>query len=386
MFTLALRNLMRRPVRSGLTISGVGLALATLIVLFGFGEGYGRELRKELDGMGMQLMLVPLGCPLDAAGRVLKGRPLEHSLPEEALMAARADPAVAVAAPLLLMTAPRPEAGRTDLWAGIDASAWELKPWWKASRGREWFAGPDSVILGAEAAEVELRAPGDLLHSPESGRTLTVAGVLERSGTSDDSAFFVPLASAQRMFGQPGRLTAIAVRLRDPSLLPEASRRLQMIPGGQVVTLTEMMGTFLNLVGAVRTLLLALAAVAGVAGLLGVFNTMLEAVVERTPEIGLLRALGASRTQVFQLVSLEALLLAVAGAAAALLLSLVLGGAIEAAVRRLTPFPPEQTLLILSPHLVVPWFGGAVIAVLLASLYPAWRAGRVAPAPAMRSE
>jgi hypothetical protein len=75
-----------------------------------------------------------------------------------------------------------------------------------------------------------------------------VAGVLERSGTSDDNLFFVPLNTAQRMFQQPERLTAIAIRLRDPALLQAAAQRLQRIPGAQVVTLTEMMGTFLSLV------------------------------------------------------------------------------------------------------------------------------------------
>ena len=50
-----------------------------------------------------------------------------------------------------------------------------------------------------------------------------MAGILKRSGTSDDNLFFLPLATAQRMFQQTGRLTAIAIRLRDPALLREAS-------------------------------------------------------------------------------------------------------------------------------------------------------------------
>ena len=61
-----------------------------------------RALAGELNRMGLQMMLVPLGCPYDAAARVLKGRDLENSLPESALAEARSDPAVAVAAPLLI--------------------------------------------------------------------------------------------------------------------------------------------------------------------------------------------------------------------------------------------------------------------------------------------
>src|SRR5262249_5041451 len=159
----------------------------------------------------MQMMLVPLGCPYDAAARVLKGRDLDVTLPESALTAARSDPAVAIAAPMYTAALPRPSEGRTDLWVGIDDSARALKPWWKRQPASKWFPGPDTVVLGAEAALTELRKPGDRLYSPETGKDLLVCGVLERSGTSDDSLFFVPLATAQSMFKQPGRLTAVAI-------------------------------------------------------------------------------------------------------------------------------------------------------------------------------
>src|SRR6185436_910225 len=131
MLWFALRNLRRRPLRNGLTLAGLAIAVAVLMCLLSFGHGYRRALGTELDRMGMQMMLVPLGCPYDAAARVLKGRTLENSLPESAVEAARKDPAVALAAPLLVAAVPRPEEGRTDMWVGMDDSARALKPWWK---------------------------------------------------------------------------------------------------------------------------------------------------------------------------------------------------------------------------------------------------------------
>src|SRR5262252_3809369 len=100
MFLLAFRNLVRRPMRNGLTAAAVAVATAVLVCLSSFGNGYSRALSAEVDRMGIQMMLVPLGCPYDAAARVLKGRSLDFSLPESALAEARRDPAVAVAAPL----------------------------------------------------------------------------------------------------------------------------------------------------------------------------------------------------------------------------------------------------------------------------------------------
>src|SRR6266513_117828 len=97
---LSIKNLGRRRLRSALTLAGIGGSVALLATLLAMGEGYQRGLRSELDGMGMQMMLVPLGCPFDAAARVLKGRAPEAgglqgpdpALPAAALAAVRHDP------------------------------------------------------------------------------------------------------------------------------------------------------------------------------------------------------------------------------------------------------------------------------------------------------
>ncbi|MBI5386461.1 MAG: ABC transporter permease [Verrucomicrobia bacterium] len=424
MLRLALRNLVRRPVRTGLALLGLAMAVAVLACLSAFGTGYRRALHQEIDRMGVQLMLVPIGCPYDAAARVLKGNALEHSLPQSALAAVRDDSAVAVAAPLLIVAAPRPAEKRADLWVGLDASARELKPWWRVQAGAAWFPDANSVILGAEAAIVEMRAPGDKLFCPEvfpelrsgvsaehralgpgiqerrrsaetplrdseigppeMGRTFRVAGVLERSGTSDDNLFFVPLATAQEMFHQPSRLTAIAIRLRDPTLAPEATERLQAIPGAQVVTLTEMIGTFLNLVGSVRTLVQAIASLAIAVSGLGLFNTLLATVLNRAAEFAVLRAVGASRAQVFVLITVESLLLAGVGSGLGLALALGTGGLLESAVKRFVPFAPLESLVALTWPVVFQCLALGAVVGLAAGLYPAWQASRAQPATALK--
>jgi putative ABC transport system permease protein len=311
---------------------------------------------------------------------------LDFSLPESALVEARRDPAVAVAAPLLLAAMPNPKAGRADLWEGIDETALNLKSWWHPKFGSKWFSAPDSAILGVDAAEVELRSPGDSLYSPETGYRLRVTGVLERSGTSDDSIFFVPLKTAQQMFKLPGRLTAVAIRLRDPALVREATERLQRIPGAQVVTLTEMMGTFLNLVGAVRTLLLSISFVAITICILSVFNTLLAAVVERSGELSVMRAIGASRLQILGLITAEGFLLTVIGSITGVLLALLVGHGVENLVKQLVPLPPIESLMSPTADMLLKTvLLGAVMGV-LGGLYPAWRASRLNPAESLKSE
>ena len=386
MLLLAFRNLCRRPLRSTLAVSGLAMAIAVLTCLWAFGHGYERALGTELDRMGMQMMLVPLGCPYDAAARVLKGKALENSLPYSVLDQARRDAAVAVAAPLFMAAVPNPQAGRTDMWVGLDEAALELKPWWKAKAGSRWFTAEDSFILGCDAAEVEMRAPGDLFFSPETGQKLRVAGVLERSGTSDDSLFFVPLKTAQKMFGQSNRLTAVAVRLRDPALMREATQRLQSIPGAQVVTITEMLGTFLNLVGSVRTLLISVALVAVAISVLSVFNTLLAAVVERTKELAVMRAVGASKVQVFGLIALEALLLTGVGTMCGIVVAIAAGPGIERVVKEFIPMAPVATLIQPTVRILLGAISLGTLVGLLSGLYPAWRAGQLQPAEALKTE
>jgi putative ABC transport system permease protein len=386
MLLLALRNLTRRPLRSGLTLVGLAIAVATLACLSAFGNGYERSLGSEIKGMGMQLMLVPMGCPYDAAARVLRGKGLEYSLGQDAVAQARRDPAVEVAAPLLMAAVPRVQEKRTDVWVGLDPAARQLKPWWKTSAGRAWFDKPNSVILGAEAAELEMRAVGDKLFSPETRQTFHVAGILKRSGTSDDSLFFVPLATAQSMFKQPQRITAVAIRLRDPSLLPEATERLQKIPGAQVVTLTEMMGTFLNLIGAARALLTSIAIVALAAGTLGVFNTLLAAIVERTGEIAVMRAVGASKMQIFGLFTIESIMLTTAGSLLGLLMVSTAGTGFENIAKNLVPMAPAGSILLLTPTLMAQCMALGISIGVLAGAYPAWQATRLPPANALKPE
>lgn len=386
MMHLAFHNLFRRRLRTGLTLVGIIVAIGMLACLLAFGQGYQRGLSRELDGMGMQMMLVPLGCPYDAAAQVLKGKALDVSLPADAIKTARNDPAVAIAAPMLMAALPRPSEGRTDLWVGVDETIRPLKPWWRLTSGSTWFPDDNAVILGAEAAAAEMRRVGDTLYSPETKRRFKICGILERSGTSDDSLFFIPLRTAQAMFQQPNRVTAIALRLRDPALVTEASVRLQETRGAQVVTMAEMMGTFLNLVGAVRTLVLAIAIIAITISALAVFNTMLSAVLERTGELGIMRAVGASRGQVFRLLAIEAVVLSLLGSAGGLILTLTSGHWVELAVKHFVPLAPTEALLTLTSEVVAQCFAVGLSVGILAGLYPAWQASRLPPVQALRAE
>jgi putative ABC transport system permease protein len=144
------------------------------------------------------------------------------------------------------------------------------------------------------------------------------------------------------------------------------------------------MGVFLNLIGAMRSLLLGVSLIAMTVGLLGVLNTMLAAVVERAGELALLRALGASRSQVFLLLAVEALLLTTSAALAGLACASIGGPWLEGFVRQMVPLAPQASLTALNPEVAGKCLAVGVGTGLLAVLYPAVRAIRLAPARAVQ--
>src|SRR5262249_1973874 len=134
----------------------------------------------------------------------------------------------------------------------------------------------------------------------------------------------------------------------------------------------------------VRTLCRAIGIVALTVSFLGVLNTLLTGVVERMAELSLMRALGASRAQIFRLLATESLLLSLVGSTLGLLFVAAGGGVLEAFVRCLVPLAPRQPLLSLGSHTILECLALGLIVGLVACIYPAWRASRALPAEALK--
>lgn len=386
MFKLALHNLLGRPARTTLSIVAVGIAISVLTGLSSIAELYTQTLHVELNRMGLHLMVVPMGCPYESAATVLKGGSLETTMPLEVVDLVKKDPATEVASPLLTVTVPRPDEQRVDTWVGITEDALKLRPWWGVISGQKWFTRTNGVILGAETALIETREPGDKLLEPVSKSSLLVEGVLKRSGTADDNQFFVSLQTAQQLLGQPGRITAVAVRLKDPYLLLEAQKRFQEIPGAQVVTMTEIMGAFLNMLGGVKLLVNAITSIALVIGGLSLFNTLLASVIDRLNEFATLRAIGAGPSHIYALIASEAIIQAMLGFVLGVVAASLLGQYAVEAIRQQMPLLPSQSFTGLTRSSLLQGFFSAGFIGLLSAIYPAWHGCKIAPAQALKAE
>jgi putative ABC transport system permease protein len=387
---IALRVLLRKKVRSLLTVGGVAIAVAVLVSLLAFDAGYQDGLRTDIDRMGYQVLVTAKGCPYEAATLMMKGGGGLRYMEEDVYNGIVGDERIKEIAPQLMATVFDSTSGAggsaVTLYVGIDEAYFRLKPW-LAFRSGGWFSGGDAeeAIMGYEAAELEQRSVGDQIYVSSIDKVLTVVGILERTGTQDDGITFVPLKRVQEDFGLPGKISGIGIRLKDIGQMSAFEESLYNVPGIQVVSMAQVKGTILNLMASARVLASSIATVAIIIAIIGVMNTILVSVFERTKQIGVMKAMGASRFDVFRIVWTETALISLFGGVIGIVMALVGGTIVEHVVRGILPYAPSGRLVTISPMLVVVALVGAIVTGLIAGIYPAWRASSMKPVEAIRS-
>jgi putative ABC transport system permease protein len=386
---LSFANLARRRLRTIITISGVALAAATMFCLITFQRGYTLGLQTELDKLGAHLLVVPKGCPYDAASIALHGSSWPCYLKMTYLSTVRATPHVAVAAPVLMNAVYDQKSGAQIVYCGVQPDIINLKKEWRIDGA--FPKAPNELLVGSEMAKTSHWRIGDEVSMPglDGNPHGRVAGIIQPTQGADDLFIYMSLTDAQQIFHRPGQLTHILVRLDDPDNLDQVVSNLRGCDAGlqmNVVPLAHLFETIQNLVNSTRLLLGCVALVALLAAAAGVSNTLFMAVVERTREIGVLRAVGASRADIFRLLCVESALLCLGGAAVGVAIAIAGGRSIEDWLRGRLPYSPQGTLLHPEISVVAACLFGSILLGCFAALMPAWRASRLSPALAVRLE
>jgi len=380
----AMRSLGHHRTRTLLTATAIALPTALLVSTLGFQTGFERSLRRSVDQLGYQVLVTGRGCPHEAATLILRGGQIPMYIEDLMYQEIVSDPDVKDATRFLMQSAPSPDSEQArQLCIGIDDRFLALRPGVSLDEG-EWFSSDraEEAILGHGVADYRRLAPGDTIEV--TGRRLAVRGVLSQTGTQDDGTIFLPLATAQSLFDQTGRLTGIGIQLRDLERAPEFMEHLYQTPSISVVRLAQVQSTILRVFRSIRDMLAAFGTVCLVVALLGVLNVALISVNERWPEMGVLRAVGCSAGRLFQLVWSESLVLGILGSALGVALTLAVRGTLEEVLRRQLPLAPKGALIALSPGTVLWSCGAMTLLCLVAAAYPAFKATRVAPVTALQ--
>jgi len=390
----AVRALARHPGRTTLVLLAMAMGVAAVVVLTALGEGARGYVRGEFASLGTHLVIVLPGRSETAGGSpaMFSGDTPRDLTIEDALAIGR-HPGVQRLAPVIVGAALASYGGleREVPVLGSTPDLLAIRRWHLA-RGR--FLPPGDPTRDSGGCVIGATVQRELFGAqPPVGQWLRIGaercrvlGVLATEGRSIGldvhELVIVSVAAAQRLFNAPS-LFRILIEARSRDAIPRVKRharatireRHQGEEDVTVITQDAVLATFDRIL---RTLTLAVAGIAAislaVAGIL-IMNVMLVSVSQRTPEIGLLKALGAPPAQIRRLFLLEALALSGAGAA----IGLALGLAANAGLRQLYPVLPLGTPL---------WALAAALGTALATgmgfgALPARRAARLEPVDAL---
>jgi putative ABC transport system permease protein len=253
----------------------------------------------------------------------------------------------------------------------------KIKTWWKIGEG-QYLEGSDQALVGAQAAKLLALNTGDAVDL--NGSTVTVTGILEDTGSNDDYQIFVLLETLQKAYGKEGLVSSIDIRALCNACPVEiiANAINQNITGVRAIAVKQVAEAEMGIMERMNRFMYALGGITLAVGLFGVINTMMSSVNERIKDIGIMRAVGASRNQIMRVFIYEAVIMGIVGGILGYLVGTLLAYVIGPIVFEGANINFVLKYLPLSLAL-------AILVSVIATLYPALRAARVRVADSFRS-
>jgi putative ABC transport system permease protein len=380
---ISINNLKRRKAKMAFLTIGLTVGIATIVTLVTLTRSMSSDIEQKMDEFGANILVTPQsnGLAMNYGGISLGGVSFDQREIKESDLAKiktiTNHKNISAISPKVLGGI---KVGTRDvLLVGVNFdSELKMKQWWKVFGQTPQKA--DELLLGSDAAKVLNVSTGDPLELK--GEKFIVAGILDQTGSQDDSLVFAALPKAQKILGKEGKITLAEVAALC-SGCPIGDMVIQIaekIPDAKVSAIQQVVEGRLKALDQFKRFSYAMAGVVVFIGSLIVFVTMMGSVNERTTEIGVFRAIGFRKSHIMRIILLEAALVS--------LLAGFLGYAAGMGGAKLAlPLMAESK----SAHLI--WdttiaFGSVGLALtlgLLASLYPALHASRMDPAEALRA-
>jgi putative ABC transport system permease protein len=386
---VALDALRANRLRTGLTMLGVVIGVAAVVVLVAIGTGAKREVEQQVEGLGSNLLIVVPGrlefnsapsvsrlslSDVEAVSRVV-GDPSRVAVTVTSGETVRAGTrSTFTTVQGVLETTPQVfvrDVGRGSYLTSSDVDTSRRVAVLGATVARALFGDRDPVGQQVSVAGVRFRVIG------------VFAPLGQSLGVDRDDEVHIPVTTAHRLYGT-NRIDGIAVKAPDRERIDALGERIvaelsERHPDTEfsAVTQEQILGVLGDILGVLTGVLAAIAGISLLVGGVGVSNIMLVSVRERTREIGLRKAVGARPRDIGVQFLLEAVLLTTIGGVT----GMALGVGAALLVGELSPVPAAITWWSLALA-----FGVSAAVGIVFGVVPAQRAGRLDPVVALRTE
>ncbi len=383
----AIRNILRRKLRTALTVLGIVIGVFALTVMGALAEKLNVLVAGGDDYFRTRIFVFERDA---RSGFQASYRPIDRALVSRIEQV----PGVRRATAVLQTLFDPDNTGGFDfppLLTGIDPASWyDPSVQLRLDAGRLLVRGDRRVaMIGADIAERYRARLGGTLRTH--GVDFRVVGVLERTLTFPDKIAYVPLADAQAIYvaDAPTALrystdqlaTQIEVFPTDLANADSIARRITAtIPGIRTFTPSQVREQIGQFTVVFNLIIVGASVIAVIVGGLSVINTMVMTVSERVREIGIKKAVGAPTGAILREFIVEATLLGAIGG----VIGLGLGWALVAILNAQTA-GSGTTVFLVTPMLLLRSFAFATLLGALAGIYPALRAARLDPVLALRS-
>ena len=328
LYQLVFKDILRRKKRVLYAALGIVIAAMTVVGILTIATAGQAKIYAQLEKYGANLSVVPAISNVDmtlgdlSLGALTVG---ENYIPEAKLpeirqiadgeireaLGIKDDVDIATIAPKLYVNTK--VKGTSLLVVGVEPKEERtIKTWWKIQEGK-YLEERDHALLGAQTAQLLKLNIGDRISF--NGSDATVAGILEETGSSDDYQVFVPIQTLQTAFGKEGVVSSIDIRALCNACPVEiiADSINQNITGVRALAVKQVAETEMGMMEKMNKFMLALAGITLVIGAFGVVNTMMTSVHEKIKDIGIMRAVGASRRQIIKAFIYEAVIIGIVG-------------------------------------------------------------------------
>lgn len=408
---LAFSNLRTNTARTIVTLSGIIVSIAAIILVVSAGESVKGFVLSQIETFGTDLIQVEVRVP---SGKSTQDRSSESVAGAANIKTLKIEDGEAIArlpnvgsvyvAMIGQALAQYFETNKQILIFGTTADVVKVDANLRLAGGTFYSENDDDglrdvVVLGSGVKQSFFGGSDALGRKIKiKGESYTVVGVLKERGSAGffdfDSIVYMPLKTLQKKILGIDHASMISVRVKDPDIIDRTAEDIRWVMRDQhriddpkdddfeVASVKEAQETIGNVFGAINILLLALASISLIVGGVGIMNVMFVAVSERMGEIGLRKAVGARSGDVLKQFLIEAVVISVTGGALGIMLgvSLLFVGI---HVLQSFGFAVDFILTIRTLLIAVGFSAGAGV---LFGVYPAWRASQVPPVVAMRRE